>query len=63
MNQKQLKKLRDEAEKCFLVADRTADNTVAAALLAYACQLEQRARLVENSKKPIRRDVRAPDQS
>ena len=44
-------KLRDEAQQCYRVADRTADNTVAAALLAYACQLEQRARLIESAKK------------
>jgi len=51
MDKKQLKKLRKEAQKCFRVADRTADNKVAAALLAYACELEQRARLVESTKK------------
>ena len=37
------------------MADRTADNKVAAALLAYACQLEQRARLIESAKKQGRR--------
>ena len=51
MNKKQLKRLREEAQKCFRVADRTADNKVAAALLAYACELEQRARLIESAKK------------
>ena len=49
---KRVLKLRDEARRCFRVADLTADNRVASALLAYACELEQRARLIENSKKP-----------
>ena len=31
--------------------DRTADNKVAAALLTYACELKQRAKLIENAKK------------
>jgi hypothetical protein len=51
---KRIKKLREEAQKCVRVADRTADNKVAAALLAYACQLEQRARLIESAKQPRR---------
>jgi hypothetical protein len=51
VNKKQLKKVRDEAQQCFRVADRTVDNKVAAALLAYACELEQRARLIESGKK------------
>ena len=50
MDKKQIKKLREEARQCVRVADRTADNKVAAALLAYACQLEQRARLIESAK-------------
>ncbi len=58
---KRVRKLRDEARQCFRVADITADNRVASALLAYACELEQRARLIETAKKPIRQDVRAPD--
>jgi hypothetical protein len=48
-------KLRDEARRCVRVADRTADNKIAAALLAYACGLEQRARQIENAKVPYRR--------
>jgi hypothetical protein len=56
VNMKRVKKLREEARQCIRVADRTADNKVAAALLAYACELEQRARLVESTKKkPDRR--------
>ena len=55
MNKKRLKKLREEARQCVRVADRTADNKVAAALLAYACQLEQRARLIESARKLGRR--------
>jgi hypothetical protein len=51
MDQKQIKKLREEAQKCVRVADRTVDDKVAAALLAYACQLEQRARLIESPKR------------
>jgi len=47
---KRVRKLHDEARRCFQVADRTADNKVAAALLAYACELEQRARLIEGAK-------------
>ena len=38
-----------------MMADLTTDNTVAAALLAYACELEQRARLIESAKKQERR--------
>jgi hypothetical protein len=52
---KRIHKLRDEARQCFRVADLTADNTVAAALLAYACELEQRARLIESAKRQGRR--------
>jgi len=40
-------KLREKARQCVQVADRTVDNKLAAALLAYACELEQRARLIE----------------
>jgi hypothetical protein len=57
---KKQSKLREEAERCVRVADLTADNKVAAALLAYACELEQRARLIENSKKPKHRSPREP---
>jgi len=38
VNMKRVKKLREEARQCVRVADRMADNKVAAALLAYACQ-------------------------
>jgi hypothetical protein len=55
---KKMSKLRAEAQHCIRVADRTVDNTVAAALLAYACELEQRAQLIENSKKPISKNPR-----
>lgn len=58
---KRVRKLRDEARRCFRVADLTSDNRVASALMAYACELEQRARLIANSKKPIRKGVRAPE--
>jgi hypothetical protein len=58
MIMKKMSKLRAEAQHCIRVADRTVDNTVAAALLAYACELEQRAQLIENSKKPISKNPR-----
>jgi hypothetical protein len=58
---KRVRKLRDEARRCYRVADLTADNKVASALLAYACELEQRARMIENSKKSIRKGVRVPE--
>lgn len=48
-------KLRKEAMACAKIADRTADNKLAAALLAYACELEQRARVIETTRKPHRR--------
>ena len=63
MTIKQAKKLREEARKCFRAADRTADDKVTAALLAYASELEQRARLTENSKVPNRRSRREPAQA
>jgi hypothetical protein len=47
---KTIKELRQESQQCIRVADRTADNKVAAALLAYACELEQRSKLIENAK-------------
>jgi hypothetical protein len=47
---KKIKELHQESQQCIRVADRTADNKVAAALLAYACELEQRAKLIENAK-------------
>ena len=52
---KKASKLRNEAQRCAQVAESTADDKVAAALLAYACELEQRALLIENSKKPKRK--------
>jgi hypothetical protein len=52
MNKKQAKKLHEEAQQCIQVADRTADDKVAAALLAYASALEQRARLIESARNP-----------
>jgi hypothetical protein len=54
---KKANKLHEEAQKCVHVANRTTDDKLAAALLAYACELEQRARLIENAKKPIRSAV------
>ena len=51
---RKITKLRAEARQCVQVADQTADNKVAAALLAYACELAQRARLIESAKKPVR---------
>ena len=47
---KKIKELRQETQQFIRVADRTADNKVAVALLAYACELEQRAKLIENAK-------------
>ena len=55
MNRRHVSNLREEAQKCVRVADRTADDKVAAALLAYACQLEQRARLIESAKRQSER--------
>ena len=43
-------KLREEARQRVRTADRTIDNKLAAALLTYACELEQRARLIEKHK-------------
>ena len=52
---KRVNKLREEAQQCIRVADRTFDNKVAAALLAYACELQQRAKLIESANKPTAR--------
>ena len=52
---KRVNKLREEAQQCIRVADRTVDNKVAAALLAYACELQQRAKLIESANKPTAR--------
>ena len=41
--------MRDEAERCVRLARQTIDDSVASALLAYACELEQRARLLEDA--------------
>lgn len=49
------RKLREEAQQCVRVADRTIDNRLAAALLAYACELEQRAKLIESTKNQLSR--------
>lgn len=49
-----VRRLREEAQRRIQIAKRTADNKVAAALMAYACELEQRARLIENAKKLVR---------
>jgi len=38
--------LRDEADRCIRLARQTIDNSVASALFAYACELEQRAQLL-----------------
>lgn len=51
---RKITKLRAAARHCAQVAGQTVDNKVAAALLAYACELEQRARLIESAKKPAR---------
>jgi hypothetical protein len=53
---RKITKLREEARQCVHVADQTTDNKVAAALLAYACELEQRARLIESAKKQKKPD-------
>ena len=50
-------KLRKEALACVKVADRTADNKLAAALLAYACELEQRARVMATPRRAHRRNA------
>jgi hypothetical protein len=52
---KRVNKLREEAQQCIRVADRTVDNKVAAALLAYACELQQRAKLIESANRPTAR--------
>ena len=39
--------MREEAERCIRLARQTLDDSVASALLAYACELEQRAHLLE----------------
>ena len=39
--------MREEAERCIRLARQTIDDSVASALLAYACELEQRAHLIE----------------
>ena len=41
--------LRDEADRCIRLARQTIDNSVASALFAYACELEQRAQLLEQT--------------
>jgi hypothetical protein len=47
---KKIRKLREEAQECVRMADRTVDNKVAAVLLAYACEFEHRARVIENAR-------------
>jgi hypothetical protein len=58
---KKVRKLRDEAQRCVRVANITVDDKDAAALLAYASELEQRARLIENSKKATAKRPRLLD--
>ena len=41
--------LREEADRCIRLARQTIDNSVASALFAYACELEQRAQLLEQT--------------
>jgi hypothetical protein len=41
--------MREEAERCIRLARQTIDDSVASALLAYACELQQRAHLLEGS--------------
>jgi hypothetical protein len=41
--------MREEAERCIRLARHTIDDSVASALLAYACELEQRAHLLEET--------------
>jgi|GEM_PF-2811296 hypothetical protein len=41
------KEMREEAERCVRLARQTLDDSVASALLAYACELDQRAQLLE----------------
>jgi hypothetical protein len=41
--------MREEAERCIRLARQTLDDSVASALLAYACELEQRAHLLEDA--------------
>ena len=44
---KTLEEMREEAGRCIRLARQTVDDSVASALLAYACELEQRAHLLE----------------
>jgi hypothetical protein len=48
---KKVDDLRVEAQRCIGIASQSADNKVGAAFLAYACELEQRARLIEITTK------------
>ena len=41
--------MREEAERCIRLARQTIDDSVASALLAYACELQQRAHLLEDA--------------
>lgn len=41
--------MREEAERCIRLARQTIDDSVASALLAYACELQQRAHLLESN--------------
>lgn len=41
------KDMREEADRCLRLARQTIDDSVASALLAYACELQQRAHLIE----------------
>ena len=47
---KTAKDMREEAERCVRLARQTIEDSVASALLAYACVLEQRARLIESDR-------------
>lgn len=48
------KDMREQAERCVRLAGSTLDDSVAAALLAYAGELEQRARLIERNRAHVR---------
>ncbi len=58
--------MREEAERCIRLARQTIDDSVASELLAYACELQQRAHLLEeqtpkNSSKGLRRAAVSAD--
>ncbi len=47
---KTAQELREKAEQCLRLGRATTDDKVAAALLAYGCELEARARQIEEPR-------------